>query len=218
MPSLRFVRGQLPERREGPGYFFQGPTDPYRLYGAPSRKESHLSGHAGAPEIFRHPHKLGGHVPEALSCTRRRLLRAVLRPICNPGARQASQGLRARSFPFEPRPGAGPNRPSGLRAAFFVGCMTDKVYPGIGHAVLSALEHNGVGILMPEDQGCCGIPALASGGYRDFSQARSVQSREIPAAGLRFSCDRLRHMHVHTKEAVAAICGVSQRCGKVAGN
>ncbi|MDA8307962.1 MAG: (Fe-S)-binding protein [Deltaproteobacteria bacterium] len=57
---------------------------------------------------------------------------------------------------------------SGLRAGFFVGCMIDKVYTGIGHAVLSALEHNGVGIFLPEDQGCCGMPALASGDIDTF--------------------------------------------------
>ncbi len=60
------------------------------------------------------------------------------------------------------------NGGSGLKAAFFVGCMIDKMYPNIGHAAVKALEHNGIGIFMPREQGCCGIPALASGDVETF--------------------------------------------------
>lgn len=57
---------------------------------------------------------------------------------------------------------------SGLRAAFFVGCVADKVFPNIGEAVVRSLEHNGAGVFIPEDQGCCGIPALSSGDMESF--------------------------------------------------
>ncbi|MBI5585902.1 MAG: (Fe-S)-binding protein [Deltaproteobacteria bacterium] len=60
--------------------------------------------------------------------------------------------------PMNTRPGA-----SGLKVAFFVGCVIDKVFPPIGKAVLRALEHHGVGVYLPEDFACCGIPALSSG-------------------------------------------------------
>jgi glycolate oxidase iron-sulfur subunit len=60
------------------------------------------------------------------------------------------------------------NGASGLKVGFFVGCMIDKIYPNIGHAVLNALEHNGVGVLVPDEQGCCGIPALSSGDLKTF--------------------------------------------------
>jgi glycolate oxidase iron-sulfur subunit len=50
---------------------------------------------------------------------------------------------------------------SGLKVAFFVGCLIDKLYPPVAAAVRTALEHHGVGLWVPPEQGCCGIPALA---------------------------------------------------------
>lgn len=52
---------------------------------------------------------------------------------------------------------------SGLKVAFFPGCMADKIFPRVGHAVLKVLKHHGVGVFLPEGQACCGIPALSSG-------------------------------------------------------
>ncbi len=62
------------------------------------------------------------------------------------------------------------NGVSGLKVGFFVGCVIDKIYPNIAYAVLSALEHNGVGVFIPEEQGCCGIPALSSGDLKTFQK------------------------------------------------
>src|SRR5208337_3689623 len=59
---------------------------------------------------------------------------------------------------------------SGLKVGFYVGCMIDKIYPDIGDAVLSALKHSGVGVLLPDEQGCCGIPALSSGDLETFKK------------------------------------------------
>jgi len=59
---------------------------------------------------------------------------------------------------------------SGLKAAFYYGCLTDKVYPRIGEAVLKVLDHHGVGVFMPDNQACCGIPALASGDMKTFKE------------------------------------------------
>jgi len=52
---------------------------------------------------------------------------------------------------------------SGLKVAFFVGCLIDKIFPQVGDAVLNALKHHGVGVYLPAGQGCCGIPALSGG-------------------------------------------------------
>lgn len=52
---------------------------------------------------------------------------------------------------------------SGLKVAFFPGCMVDKMYTGIGQAALKVFKHHGVGVFLPAGQACCGIPALASG-------------------------------------------------------
>ena len=51
---------------------------------------------------------------------------------------------------------------SGLKVAFFPGCMGDRMYPEVSQAVLHVLRHHGVGLFMPR-LACCGIPALASG-------------------------------------------------------
>jgi len=59
---------------------------------------------------------------------------------------------------------------SGLRVAFFPGCMADKIFPRVGHAVLKVLKHHGVGVFMPDGQACCGIPALSSGDRESYEK------------------------------------------------
>ncbi len=56
----------------------------------------------------------------------------------------------------------------GVKVAFFVGCLIDKAFPGIGHSVVDVLDHFRAGIFIPADQGCCGIPALAAGDLKTF--------------------------------------------------
>ncbi len=67
------------------------------------------------------------------------------------------------------RVNSGPGR-SGLKVAFFTGCIIDKIFPRIGHDALDVFQYNGVGVFMPENQGCCGIPALASGDMPTFEK------------------------------------------------
>jgi len=57
---------------------------------------------------------------------------------------------------------------SGLKVAFFPGCMVDKMYTGVGTASLKVFAHHGVGVFLPADQACCGIPALASGDMESY--------------------------------------------------
>ncbi|MDR2725630.1 MAG: (Fe-S)-binding protein [Candidatus Adiutrix sp.] len=52
---------------------------------------------------------------------------------------------------------------SGLKIAFFPGCMGDKLYTGMAQACLKVFAHYGVGVFMPSGLTCCGMPALASG-------------------------------------------------------
>jgi glycolate oxidase iron-sulfur subunit len=52
---------------------------------------------------------------------------------------------------------------SGVRIAFFPGCMGDKLYTGMAKACLKVFAHHGVGVFMPAGLACCGMPALASG-------------------------------------------------------
>ena len=59
--------------------------------------------------------------------------------------------------------------PAGIRVAFFPGCLVDKLFPRIGHAVLKVLAHHKVGVFLPDQQACCGIPALSTGDGKSFN-------------------------------------------------
>ena len=58
---------------------------------------------------------------------------------------------------------------SGLRVAFFPGCVVDKIYPQVGEAVIKILKKKGIGIFLPKGQACCGIPTLTSGDRKTFN-------------------------------------------------
>ena len=57
---------------------------------------------------------------------------------------------------------------SGLKVAFFYGCVVDKMFTSVGQAILKVFRHHGVGVYMPTAQVCCGIPSLASGDMVSF--------------------------------------------------
>lgn len=59
---------------------------------------------------------------------------------------------------------------SGIRAAFFTGCLLDKLFPRVAESVIQVLHYHGIGIFMPQGQGCCGIPAVSSGDMPTFSR------------------------------------------------
>ncbi|WP_419660033.1 LdhB: lactate dehydrogenase, subunit beta [Desulfosarcina variabilis str. Montpellier] len=93
-------------------------------------------------------------------------------------ARVMSPLLEGRHFrtlakvPFH-RQVPGMDRPagkSGLKVALFTGCLIDKMFPNIAHSTLRVLDHLGVGLFLPENQGCCGIPALSSGDLDTFGK------------------------------------------------
>lgn len=58
----------------------------------------------------------------------------------------------------------------GVKVAFFVGCLIDKVFPNIAHSVVDVLKYFDAGIFIPFDQGCCGIPAISSGDIETFER------------------------------------------------
>lgn len=59
---------------------------------------------------------------------------------------------------------------SGIKVAFYVGCLLDKSFPHIAQDVIDVLQYHGVGIFMPKGQGCCGIPAISSGDTVTFNR------------------------------------------------
>ncbi len=57
----------------------------------------------------------------------------------------------------------------GPKVIFFTGCLIDKILPGIAHACIKVFAHHGAVVYIPQDQGCCGIPALSSGDMKTFN-------------------------------------------------
>jgi glycolate oxidase iron-sulfur subunit len=57
---------------------------------------------------------------------------------------------------------------TGVKVAFFVGCLIDKAFPNIAHSVIKVLKYFKAQVFIPSGQGCCGIPALASGDFKTF--------------------------------------------------
>jgi glycolate oxidase iron-sulfur subunit len=88
----------------------------------------------------------------------------------SPLADRHFKALAAVPFHRQPRKENPKARCSGIKAAFFYGCLIDKVYPEIGQAVLKSLDHFEVDVVLPEGQGCCGIPALSAGDRQTFNQ------------------------------------------------
>ncbi len=58
---------------------------------------------------------------------------------------------------------------SGPRVLLFTGCLIDKIMPQIAKSCVEALSHNKVQTIVPDSQGCCGIPALAAGDKKAFN-------------------------------------------------
>ncbi len=59
---------------------------------------------------------------------------------------------------------------------FFGTCLMDAVYPDAGMAAIRLLQSQGVDVVFPPDQSCCGQPAYNSGFTRE---ARAVALKQI---------------------------------------
>jgi glycolate oxidase iron-sulfur subunit len=63
-----------------------------------------------------------------------------------------------------------------MRVAFFVGCATDYVFPDVGKKTIDFLTGQGVEVVFPKGQGCCGMPVFGSG---DFVTAREMADHNV---------------------------------------
>ncbi|MGD9309611.1 MAG: (Fe-S)-binding protein [Desulfosarcina sp.] len=59
---------------------------------------------------------------------------------------------------------------------FFGTCLVDAAYPDAGMAAIKLLEANGVEVVFPQDQSCCGQPAYNSGFVHE---AKAVARKQI---------------------------------------
>jgi L-lactate dehydrogenase complex protein LldF len=64
----------------------------------------------------------------------------------------------------------------GLRVAYFIQCITDRLFPEMATSIVSVLEACGVEVVVPRGQHCCGLPALDAG---DLPRARRMARQTI---------------------------------------
>lgn len=73
------------------------------------------------------------------------------------------------------RPDEPVSRPK-MRAAFFVGCLTNYAYPQVAEASVNLLRRANIEVVVPTGQVCCGAPALALG---DETAARRLMRKNV---------------------------------------
>jgi len=81
------------------------------------------------------------------------------------------------SVPEVNKPPAGV--PIKLTIGYFTGCMTDFVFPELGKKIINFLNKNGVEVVMPRGQGCCGAPIFLGAG--DFATGRKMADANVKA-------------------------------------
>jgi glycolate oxidase iron-sulfur subunit len=62
--------------------------------------------------------------------------------------------------------------PVKFTVGYFTGCMTDFVFPELGKKIISFLNKNGIEVVVPRGQGCCGAPVYLGAG--DFATGRKM--------------------------------------------
>jgi glycolate oxidase iron-sulfur subunit len=66
-----------------------------------------------------------------------------------------------------------------MRVGYFSGCMTDFVLPELGKHIIEFLTRNGVEVVVPQEQGCCGAPVFLGAG--DFETGRKMADANVKA-------------------------------------
>jgi glycolate oxidase iron-sulfur subunit len=59
-----------------------------------------------------------------------------------------------------------------MKVGYFIGCATNFVFPDLGRKIISFLTKNGMEVLVPKEQGCCGAPVYLGAG--DFETGRKM--------------------------------------------
>ena len=79
--------------------------------------------------------------------------------------------------PVVNRPPAGVD--TRMTVGYFIGCMTDFVFPDLGKRIINFLTRNGVEVVVPKEQGCCGAPVYLGAG--DFDTGRKLADANVNA-------------------------------------
>jgi glycolate oxidase iron-sulfur subunit len=63
------------------------------------------------------------------------------------------------------------------RVGYFMGCATDFIFPEVGKGVINFLTRNGVEVIVPKEQSCCGAPVWLGAG--DFETGRKIADENV---------------------------------------
>jgi glycolate oxidase iron-sulfur subunit len=66
-----------------------------------------------------------------------------------------------------------------VRAGYMTGCMTDFIFTDLGKKIVDFLTRNGVEVVIPREQGCCGAPVYMGAG--DFETGRKMADANVKA-------------------------------------
>lgn len=69
--------------------------------------------------------------------------------------------------------------PAKMRVGYFSGCMTEYVFPQTGKKIIDFLTKNGLEVVLPKTQGCCGAPVYLGAG--DFDTGRRFADANVKA-------------------------------------
>ena len=64
------------------------------------------------------------------------------------------------------------------KVGYFVGCLTNHLFPSQAEAVVKVLQYSGYDVEIPRDVGCCGLPQRSAG---DVEEAKKLALRNIKA-------------------------------------
>jgi glycolate oxidase iron-sulfur subunit len=73
-----------------------------------------------------------------------------------------------------------------MKVGFYVGCLINYVYTDIADAVIGVLHHLGVEVVVPQQQLCCGIPALSLGDIKTARKLAETNAAVFEKAGVDF--------------------------------
>lgn len=85
------------------------------------------------------------------------------RTLTAPSTRPLRERIRRNGVLTTETPRLPSSKAVGVRVAFFPGCLTDRLIPEMGEAVIDVLRACGCDVQFPTDQHCCGLVAFNSG-------------------------------------------------------
>lgn len=98
-----------------------------------------------------------------------------------------------------PAPPSRPYRAKPEEVYFFGTCLVDLFYPEAGLAAVELMEREGVRVIFPQGQTCCGQPAFNSGYRREARAVAAAQlalfSKPIPVVVPSGSCGAMMRRH-----------------------